>query len=483
MFNSEHFLKQNPWRLDKTKLIGTGYLERAIWPDLVRALADDKPILLTGPRGSGKSTLLQLAIQYLVKEAYAPTSAIFYFNLDDLITRDGFTSTDEVVKFIQGFKPDRPQELWVFLDEVGHLAENRLEPLGFVRELQGRLERVKLILTSSVTHPYPSPRLGPAWRDVATQEGILTLEVGLVNYKEFLNRMLNPQNIFLPDGEHGQPKLKLPEKIGTLRQDSWGLTPLLDEYLRYGGYARVVQEFTGEKRPGLLQQVYQELFSGPLTVGKRPWDSGEQRKLLGELASAHGSVLNISKLSRRTKLNHKTILAYLDHLESSFLINKVYPYLPAKVGAVRQAGPEKSRAEKGSPLAYFNDNGLRNMLLDIFGPTETRPDRRILLDNFLYQGLRILPWVKEMYFWQSGTSEVTGFCFRYGIVWNLAGVLYDFPEVKAGRWALVNFGRQIKAKKVIILTRNESAYEKVGSSTVIYLPAVYAWLIPQILGG
>lgn len=472
-FNVDNFLQQNHWRLDEKKLIGTTFV-RSVLPELLQALKDEKPVLVSGPRGAGKTTLLQMVVKHLITKKNILPSAIFYFNLDDILTRDATISADELAKFIRGFAPDTKQRLWVFLDEVLCLADNKIEPSEFIKELQKDLPKVKLVLTSSAKSPLTFP-LPQGERDRAIRD-MTRLEIGIVSYKEYLNRMFNPNNIYLPDGQAGRPRFKLPEKIGALTRSSYFklAIPLLDEYLRYGGYARVVKEYTARKRPPLLRQVYQEQFTlnhfgFRARRDKAVLKPGERGKLLRELARMHGSILNVTKLSHETKLNHKTVYSFLANLESNYYINKVYPYL------------EKSKTEKGIPLVYFNDNGLRNMLIDTLGAIATRPDRKALLDNLLYNELRIIPFVKEIKFWISDTSEVTAFVFKHGVVQNLIGVLYDFPQAKSGRWALVNFGRRIKAKKIIILTRDYARWETVGPTTIIYLPVPMTWLLPECL--
>ena len=469
MFNLDNFLLQNPWRNDKKNLISWAF-ERRILPELLQNLKDDKPILLSGPRGAGKTILLQLAIKHLITEKNINPSAIFYFNLDDIFTRDALSSADELVKFINGFKPDEKQRLWIFLDESLRITENGLVIPDFIKQLQNQLPKVKVVFTSSIRDSSPDTKCqGQNDKDRNLDKtDWIKLDIGLVSYKEYLNRMFNPNNIYLPDGEKKQPKIKLPEKIGQLTELSHlQLTmPLLDNYLNYGVYGLLVKEYNVEKRPALLRKIYQDEFSRDIHTRREITLHNQKRQLLNDLALMHGLVLNISKLASNTKLNRKNISAFLDFLEENYYINKVFPY----------------GEEEGMPLVYFNDNGLRNMLLDIFTPLDQRPDRRVLMDNLLYNELRIISWLKDIRFWSSDTSEVTGFCFKVGMFRHLAGVLYDFPHEKSGRWALVNFGRKIKAKKIIVFTKDYAGFETVGPSTVYYIPLVYAWILPQVLG-
>jgi len=468
MFNTDNFLHQNPWRLDKSKLVPYCF-DRTVWNDLVNNLKDKKPILLYGPRGGGKTTLLQLVIKHLIVEKEVPQASIFYFNLDDILTRDAFISVAEVTKFIRGFAPDTKDRLWILIDEVSRLSENKLDASAFIKELQNEVgENVKLIMTVSGRDFSVASLLQ---NDKGENEGNV-MEVGLFSFKEYLNRMLNPNNIFLPDGDKVPTKIKpTEERIKALSQMGFApfLMPALDDYLRFGGYASIVREYVVEKRPALLRELYQGLFSRQIHTKQDRLLQAQDRQLLVEIARLHGNVLNINKLANETKLNRKTISSFMDDLEESYLINKVYPYA------------EDKKAEKGMPMVYLYDNGMRNMLLDTFTTIDKRPDRKVLLDNMLYNELRIIPWVKDIRFWNSETSDVTGFVFRHGVVENMIAVLYDFPKEKPGRWALVNMARKVKAKKVIILTKDYSEYDTVGPTKTIYIPVIWTWFVRNIL--
>ncbi|MBI4833458.1 MAG: ATP-binding protein [Planctomycetes bacterium] len=446
MFNAENFLQQNPWRQDESKLISWSF-DRSLLPKLLDALKGDKPILLSGPRGAGKTTLLQLTIRHLIKEKSIPPSAIFYFNLDDVLTREGFTGADDVAGFINGFSPDKKTRLWIFLDEVQHLDS------AMVQELEKLMDNSKLIMASSVRDSSPDSNRGQ-------NDNIQRFELGMVSYTEYWNRMLNPNNIYLP-------KYKLPEKIKDLPKSSFYTLalPVLDGYLRYGGYAETVKEYTLSKRPAILRKIYQAQFSHQPKSKQERLEQTQQRKILDELTRIHGTVLNVNKLAQEIKAEWRKVSAFIDALESDYCVNKVFPY-----------------PDKGAPILYFNDNGLRNMLADSFQPIDTRTDRKALIDNLVYNELRFIPWIKDIKYWASETSDVTGFCLKHGLVRHLVGALYDFPLEKSGRWALVNFGRRIKAKKIIVFTRDYAGWDEITPTQVIYLPLAYAWLLPQVLG-
>jgi hypothetical protein len=78
------------------------------------------------------------------------------------------------------------------------------------------------------------------------------------------------------------------------------------------------------------------------------------RNFLIMLANNHGSLLNISMLSKSISISNLTINKYLDFLEASFLIHRLFPFHTNL----------RKRIVK-TPKIYFRDSGILNRLLEI----------------------------------------------------------------------------------------------------------------------
>ena len=96
-------------------------------------------------------------------------------------------------------------------------------------------------------------------------------------------------------------------------------------------------------------------------------------ELTRALAYQVGSEVNENELSNRLKIDRKTVSSYLDVLEKSFVIRRVYPY------------SKNPRREIGRRYKiYFYDLGLRNALLGDFNALNIRKDLGALWGKFLF---------------------------------------------------------------------------------------------------
>lgn len=94
--------------------------------------------------------------------------------------------------------------------------------------------------------------------------------------------------------------------------------------------------------------------------------------LLRLLAYQIGSLVNVSELANRLRIDVKTVRRYLTLFEQSFIIFTLPPYM------------KSGRKEIGKMAKiYFFDCGLRNALIDNFQPMDARADARQLFENLV----------------------------------------------------------------------------------------------------
>jgi len=100
------------------------------------------------------------------------------------------------------------------------------------------------------------------------------------------------------------------------------------------------------------------------------------RNLLQLAALRNTKILNISELARDAKLNVVTASRYLSLMETSFILNRINPYLRNKT----------SRLIK-SPKLYLSDTGLSAYLEEIRGSDVNAIARGALLESYVAQNL------------------------------------------------------------------------------------------------
>jgi predicted AAA+ superfamily ATPase len=448
MFNLDNFLIQNKWRLD-AKALDFFYFLREDINHILDKATDSNPLLLKGPRGAGKTTILHILIKHLITKLSIPPENIFYFNLDDPLSCDFFRNSDDVINFIKAFAPKNDKPIYLIMDETQHLITASSEPLALIQKIAGK-QAGKLILTSS--------RAGfiPALKELSQ------IEIHAFEFKDYLNRMLNPQNIYLPELKENSV-----EYLKRVMESDYPkiISPYLDNYLVHGSYPLVVRKFLPEEKPELLRQIYEDSFKELLAFGGKINQPERFTNLIRILAQNNGELQKVMVVAKECGLSRATVEHYRDILEDNYLISTVYP------GA--------GESDSGTPIIYFIDTGLRNRLISLFHKIDTRIDRDNLLNNFLYQNIarlggkvnyRKLQWTNRIIFNYSHNSKNI-----------LLTVLYDYPQRKSGHRGLISLAGRIKPQKVIIFTRDYFQYEKIDSTAFICLPATMAWLLPEII--
>jgi predicted AAA+ superfamily ATPase len=92
-----------------------------------------------------------------------------------------------------------------------------------------------------------------------------------------------------------------------------------------------------------------------------------------------GGILNQSELARDVKLPARTVGGYLDLLETSFVIERIPPFV-------------RSRATRmlKSPKLYFADSGLACHLAGVGALDPAEPHRGAMLETWVAQNLRAI---------------------------------------------------------------------------------------------
>lgn len=176
---------------------------------------------------------------------------------------------------------------------------------------------------------------------------------------------------------------------------------LTSDLMLYGGYPEIYLQKQPDLRQILLQKITQSYLFKDILAYSHIRHSEALLNLTRALAYQIGSELNENELANRVKIDRKTLLSYLDILEQSFVIHRLYPY------------SQNPRREIGRRYkVYFVDLGIRNSLIGDFNSLDVRNDTGVIWENFL-----IIERLKKIqlanipqprtYFWRSyNGSEV-----------------------------------------------------------------------------
>lgn len=199
----------------------------------------------------------------------------------------------------------------------------------------------------------------------------------------------------------------------------------LNTRLIYGSYPEVINN-PGKEKNILIELAQSYLYKDILRLeGIRK--SGHLEKLLQALAFQVGNEISYHELSRTVgNIDSSTVEKYLDLLEKTYVIYK----LPAFSRNMR------SEIKKGKKY-FFYDNGIRNVLISNYAPTELRSDKGALWENFLFsERMKYNHYVENVpntYFWRTHDQaeidyieDLNGVLNAFEFKWKVGKI--RFPE-------------------------------------------------------
>lgn len=147
---------------------------------------------------------------------------------------------------------------------------------------------------------------------------------------------------------------------------------LLNDILRYGLYPEIYLEGNPATKQLLLSRLVESYLFKDILAYQRIRYSQAILDLARALAYQIGNEVNENELANRLKIDRKTVMSYIDILEKSFVVMRLYPF------------SQNPRREIGKQSKiYFLDLGIRNALIGDFNDLALRPDHGAVWENFL----------------------------------------------------------------------------------------------------
>ncbi len=294
--------------------------KRGLVEELAKYLDSKEAVVIYGARQVGKTSLLK----YLIKN-HIPENA-FYFDLElkDLLDLCN-NGAEGVYKYLLQKGADEKKTIYLIIDEVQYL-EN---PASFIKIMHDHYPEVKLFLSGSSTFEIRKKfRQSLAGRVVA-------FELYPLSFEEFL--------------EFKGKVYKLSESNAEIINRE--LIILAEEFIKFGGYPRIVLENSEEKKKVYLSQIINTYVRKDIRDIGNIRDISSFNKLLEVLASQSGQLLNVLELSSTIGINRETVSEYLDLLEKTFIVKIVRPF------------HKNIRSEiSKTPKVFMLDTGMMHLL-------------------------------------------------------------------------------------------------------------------------
>jgi len=144
------------------------------------------------------------------------------------------------------------------------------------------------------------------------------------------------------------------------------------EHMRYGGYPKVVLTKDTEMKMMILADLYETMLLKDVARSFSIDDIRTLEEFSRYLAQSIGNILSYGDFSSSLNVSFQTIKKYLDAMEKSYLIKRVYPYFTNKRKEIVK-----------QPKSYFVDTGLRNVIAKQF---DVESDGKVF-ENYVFSEL------------------------------------------------------------------------------------------------
>ena len=406
-------------------------IKRILYTDLKEHLDRKEITFIVGPRQAGKTTLMTL----LKEELEGRGAKTIYLNLDIEADREYFDSQQKLLKKISleigengGF---------VFIDEI-----QRKENAGlFLKGLYDMNLGYKFIVSGS-----GSAELKENIHESLTGRKQI-FKLPPLTFEEFVNFKTN---------------YKYEEKLADYFELERVMSrQLLDEYLNFGGYPKVVLEKTQEEKQKLMAELYQSYLERDIVYLLGVQKSEDFTSLVRVVASQIGNLVNTAEISSTLGISVATVKKYLWYLENTFILAKVTPFF-------KNIRKEITK----SPVFYFYDLGMRNYSLGIFG-TVTRPhDAGPAFENFVFNIIKqkTTDTASRIHFWRTKDKAEVDFVVNSGKKVIPIEVKYkDLAKPELTR-SFRSFIDKYKPQRGYIVHLGKAMRQKINTTTIFFMP-------------
>lgn len=418
--------------------------------EILKWLADDKLILITGSRQVGKTCLLYLIIKEIFQEN---KNRIFYFDLEDFQILDLLNSgVDSFIKFLKSKGADLNRRLYVFLDEIQYLKN----PSNFLKLLIDHYKNIKVIVSGSSTL-----EIRRKFKDSLVGRKVV-FELNTLRFPEYLLFKKRADLLEIIDNFRIRNVLdgKFPRfnKILPIHQKE--LIEEFKEYITYGGYPAVAREIDISKKIELINEIYTTYVRKDINQLFSIKDVVAFNNLVKILSLQIGGLINDHNLTASLKISYLTLKNYLFILENTFILKTITPYFKNKRKEIIKM-----------PKVYFYDIGLRNSSIKAFNSPDLRSDLGQIVENYVFCMINsVLKTNEEIKFWRTKAGAEVDFVIETNEVIPIECKFQEtsYANIPSGMRAFI---QNYKPKQGIVITKDYFDKVEKDRTTVYFFPA------------
>jgi predicted AAA+ superfamily ATPase len=439
----EYLYRTNNWW--STGKLPRGYEDTTIrekTADIGNFMGDREILILLGPRRAGKTTIMFQLIDSLLKKGINPVN-ILYFSLDDpeitlYLKKDLFIRLFDTYQEILA-KELMDEKLYVFIDEVQFFDGWEL----WLKKYFDQYENIKFVVSGSSSLAIKDESAALTGRN-------LKFLIHPFSFREFIAAR---EDIGVE---------KIPFKFEKFEKAYNAALPLKNkmrllflDYLRGGGYPRLLYEEEGRSKEILKQYFYDTIYKDILKI-YNVRDVRALESVAAYLAQNVGQRFSFRKISSALGIDLETVIRYVKYLEETYLIFMVN-YFSYSSKAVLQK--EKK--------VYMIDTGLKNAV-SIPG------NEPVLVENVVFTHL--IRRFGDVSYWRD-VVEVD-FVVTLDNVPLPVEVKYQNLIGKSDIRSVLRFCERFKVNTGVMLTKNDFKREKIEGTDVWFIPV---WLFIAVM--
>lgn len=404
-------------------------IARTVLSSLIDHVSEPEITLITGPRQSGKTTLMRIMMEQLEKQ----NEKYIYLNLD--IEAD-FRKIEDQEKFIQLLQLELGTKgrSYVFIDEIQRKTDGGL----FLKGLYDSNIPYKFIVSGS----------GSVELKEKVSEGLAgrkrTFNVNPLSLQEFIN--------FRTKYKY-ENNLREYLKLNGMNQT------LLDEYLHYGGYPRVVLEEKADKKQDALASIYESFIDKDIKELLDVQNTFAIADILALLSVRIGQLSHTGDITEKVALHHETVKKYLYYLEKTYILKSARPFYT-----------NREQELVKSTMFYFLDTGMRNYVYNRLQHYDSIISGSMLFQNCVYSLLGNRFPQSDILYWRTKDGAEVDFVVRTGVQLLPVEVKFSDLETDTLPRSLYSFIEKYNPKEAWIVNKSYRAERKLGSTTVQILP-------------
>ena len=420
---------------------------REIFAKIIRFLSLPDMVVLIGMRQVGKTSLLYLLIDYLLKIKKIPESNVFYFSLDDPIIFNSFNKNiKELEVYLGSQKTNQKYKKYILIDEIQYLNN----PTAFLKYYYDNFSDYKFIVTGSSTF-----EIRRKFKDsLAGRKKIV--DIAPLSFKEFL-AFKNNKEVFNFLDFNKVNKIKK-NKISVIVAEK--LKANLEEYLLFGGHPKITELKSRDLKIEELKDIYNSYIKKDVKDIGKIENAGAYNNLIQILSSQIGNLVNVKELSNTLNINQITLNKYIFLLENTFIVYLLKPFFQNKRKEISKM-----------PKLYFEDLGIRNMIVNDFRKLDLRNNLGAIAENFIFNELnKKLAVTDELYFWRTISKQEVDFVLKKENKIIPIEVKYQNFKKSQITIGMKNFIELYQPKQAIIITKDYQDFIKINKCEVYFIP-------------